>query len=199
MRAHAAAAIALLMVLLSVGCLGPRVYTDRDPSIDFAPLETFSWLDPPLREAPREEGVPVADPFVHNTLLDKRVREAVEKALTARGYRKADAGEADFAVRYEVVSREIVRDSPVYIGGGYGYRHYGGGAVYSNTTSYQEGTLILDVIDPETESIAWRGWAASRTRDGHIDAEQVSRTVEAIVKEFPTAGAAPADAEPASE
>ena len=58
------------------------------------------------------------------TLADP-VGEAVESALGARGYRKAEGEEADFAVRYEVVSREIVRDSPVYIGGGYGYRYYG--------------------------------------------------------------------------
>jgi hypothetical protein len=201
MRAHPAAAIAWLTVAsLSLGCLGPRVYTDHDPSIDFARLESYRWLEPPLREAPREEGAAAVDPFVHNTLLDKRVRDAVETALAARGYREADGDEADFVLRYEVVSREVVRDSPVYVSGGYGYRYYGGGTVYSNTTTYQEGTLILDVIDPKTESIAWRGWAASRTRDGHIDANTVSRTVEAIVEDFPPGGSAPADdAEAASE
>jgi hypothetical protein len=194
MRAHSAAAIAWLAIAsLSLGCLGPRVYTDHDPSIDLASLQTFRWLEPPLRVAPREEGAPTLDPFVHNTLLDKRVRDAVETALAARGYRKADGDMADFAVRYEVVSREVVRDSPVYVGGGYGYRYYGGGAVYANTTTYQEGTLILDVIDPKSDSIAWRGWSASRTRDGHIDADLVSRTVEAIVTKFPPGGAAPAE------
>ncbi len=195
MSARSFATATILFSSLFVACLGPRVYTDHDASFDFAKLETYFWLDPPLREAPREEGAPPVDPFVHNTLLDKRVRGAVEAALDARGYRKAEGDDADFAIRYEVVSREIVRNSPVYVGGAYGYRHYGAGAVYSNTTSYQEGTLILDVIDPASESIAWRGWSASRTRDGHIDSNLVSRTVDAILEKFPPGAPAP-EAEP---
>jgi hypothetical protein len=174
-----------LLSLLCLGCTHIRVYTDHDAAADFAKMQRFAWLDPPLRETPRREGAPAVDPFVHNTLLDPRVREAVETALVAKGYIAAGETVPDFLIRYEVVSRDVVRDSPIYVGGGYGRRHYGGGVVYSNTRTYQEGTLILDVIDPATEHIAWRGWAVSRTRDGHIDAAQVGRTVEAIVKKFP--------------
>lgn len=180
-----------LIALPILGCVGVRVYTDHDASVDFASMQSFAWLEPPLREAPRPDGAPGADPFTHNTLLDKRVRDAVEAALVARGYREAEAEEEpDFLLRYEVVGREVVRESPIYIDGGYGYgyRRYGyyrSGVGYSHITTYQEGTLILDVIDPGSERIAWRGWASSRSRDGNIDAENVSRTVDAIVEKFP--------------
>jgi hypothetical protein len=174
----------LAFALAFSGCAVP-VHTDFDSDADFAQMQTFAWLDPPLREAPREEGGGGVDPFTSNTLLDKRVRQAVEAALTERGYRAAGEEPADFQLRYEVVSREVLRDSPTFIGGGYGYRHYGTGVVYSGTTSYQEGTLILDVIDPATRGLAWRGWAASRTRDGHIDAARVEKTVDAILEKFP--------------
>ena len=206
MRSVQRVTLLLLILLLSglaCGCLGPRVYTDHDEGVDFARMERFAWLDPPLRVESRPEGMPAGDPFTHNTLLDKRVREAVESALEARGYREVEADEdVDFQLRYDVVSREVYRDSPIYIDGGYGYGYrrgyYGSSVGYSHSTSYQEGTLILDVIDPESHSIAWRGWAASRTRDGHIDAERVSRTVQAILEEFPP-GDAREEAEPEEE
>jgi hypothetical protein len=176
---------AALVVLLLAGCRVP-VKTDYDPSVDLGGLASFAWLDPPLREKPGE-GEP-ADPFVHNTLLDKRVRDAVERELVARGYRPAGDEPPDFLVRYHVVARQKTRERPVVVGGGFGYGRYPfgyGSSVAYGSESYEEGTLILDVIDPASESIAWRGWAAARARDGYFDAERVDRYVQAILARFP--------------
>lgn len=181
------ASVGLLgLTVLSVACAGVRVRTDHDPEVDFAPYRTFAWLEPPLREEPRAEPAPVADPFTHNTLIDKRVRSEVEAVLTRRGYRRAADGETpSFQLRYEVVSREVTRDSPIFLSGGYGRRGYASDVGYSRSDSYQEGTLILDVIDPATQQIAWRGWGVSHARDGYLEAERLRETVEAILERFP--------------
>ncbi len=175
---------------LSLACTGVRVRTDYDAAIDFTPLKSFAWLDPPLREETRAEGGQSADPFTHNTLLDKRVRDEVDAWLGGHGYRPAGAGESpDFLLRYELVAREVTRDSPVFVSGGfgrYGYHGYGGSSVgYSGSATYQEGTLILDVIDPATQQIAWRGWGTSQARDAHMDPERLHKTVAAILARFP--------------
>ena len=138
------------VAVLSLACAGVSVRTDYDTATDFSSLKTYAWLDPPLREASRDEGGQSGDPFTQNTLLDKRVRDEVEAWLASHGYRAAAEGETpDFVVRYELVSREVVRDSPVFVTGGFGggyYGHgYGSGVGYSQSTTYQEGTLILDV------------------------------------------------------
>ncbi|TMA30660.1 MAG: DUF4136 domain-containing protein, partial [Deltaproteobacteria bacterium] len=57
------------------------VRTDYDTATDFSSLKTYAWLDPPLREASRDEGGQSGDPFTQNTLLDKRVRDEVEAWL----------------------------------------------------------------------------------------------------------------------
>jgi len=177
---------AVAAVVLLAGCRIP-VKTDYDPATDFAQLASFGWLEPPLREAPGESEAP--DPFVRNTLLDKRVRDAVTRELAARGYRHAADDETpDFLVRYQVVAKQVTRDRPVVVGGGFGYGRYPfgyGSSVAYGADSYEEGTLILDVIDPETDSIAWRGWAAARTDDGYFDAGRVDRYVHAILERFP--------------
>jgi hypothetical protein len=187
------------VAVLSLACESVRVRTDYDAAIDFAPLQTYAWLDPPLREASRDEGGQSGDPFTQNTLIDKRVRDEVEAWLAGHGYRPAAEGEEpDFLVRYELVSREVTRDSPVFVTGGfgrYGYGYGGGSGIgYSGSTTYQEGTLILDVIDPATQQIAWRGWGTSQARDPQMSPERLHKTVAAILVRFPPKpkpGAAP--------
>jgi hypothetical protein len=174
----------------ALACAEVRVKTDYDDGVDFAPLRTFAWIDPPLREESREDGASGADPFTHNTLIDKRVRDEVEAWLTAHGYRAAAADEPpDFLLRYELVSRDVERDSPVFVTGGFGrYGHgYGSGVGYgySRSTTYQEGTLILDVIDPDSERIAWRGWGTSQARDLQIEPDRLRKSVAAILQRFP--------------
>ena len=175
--------------LLSLACASVRVSTDYDQEYDFARLSTYAWLDPPLREEARAEA-PSGDPFAYNTLLDKRVRDEVESWLTSHGYRAAPAGETpDFLVRYDFVTREVTRDSPVFVSGGYGRygSGYGSGVGYgySPSSDYQEGTLILDVIDPTTETIAWRGSGSSESRDPHMKPERLRKSVAAILERFP--------------
>jgi uncharacterized protein DUF4136 len=174
----------------ALACAEVRVKTDYDDGVDFAPLRTYAWIDPPLREETREEGGPGADPFTHNTLIDKRVRDEVDGWLIAHGYRAAAAGESpDFLLRYELVSRDVERDSPVFVTGGFGRYGYGYGSGvgygYSRSTTYQEGTLILDVIDPDSERIAWRGWGTSQARELQIEPERLRKTVAAILQRFP--------------
>lgn len=176
----------VVLAALLVSCTSLKVRTDFDDEIDFLRLEKFAWLSPELRDEPGKGPDLLANPFVHNTLLDKRVRETVEEVLTGRGYRET-SDEPDFHLRYEITTREVTRDTgPVYVGGG---RYHGRGGVYSGyygTYTYQEGTLIIDVIDPKTQRIAWRGWASTRiSSSNQVDEEKVRRYVTAILAAFP--------------
>ena len=178
-----------LAAVLWLACASVRVSTDYDEEYDFARLSTFAWIDPPLREQSRAEA-PSGDPFAHNTLLDKRVRDEVETWLTSHGYRSAREGESpDFLLRWDLLAREVSRDSPVIVSGGYGHYGHGWGSGvgygYANSSEYQEGTLILDVIDPETETIAWRGTGISESRDPHMKPERLRKSVIAILERFP--------------
>ena len=167
-----------------------RVSTDYDDTVDFSSLETYAWLDPPLREASRDEGGQSGDPFTQNTLVDKRVREDVDAWLTAHGYRKAGENEpVDFLVRWDLLSQQVARDSPVIVSGGFGRYGsgygVGSGVGYSPSNTYQEGTLILDVIDPGTEQLLWRGSGTSQSRDPHMKPERLHKSIGAILERFP--------------
>jgi hypothetical protein len=189
--------LALIAAALSLSCASSGVQTDYDRAADFTRLKTYAWLDPPLREDARDEGGQGGNPFTHNTLIDKRVRNEVDARLLAQGYRLASRDEApDFVVRYELEMREVVGDSPVSVGfgggfGGGGGGHYGGvgsGVGYSPSDARQEATLILDVIDPATQQSAWRGWGTASARDDQIAPERLQELVDAILERFPPGG-----------
>jgi hypothetical protein len=55
-------------------------------------------------------------------------------------------------------------------------------------TQYTEGTVIVDVFDPKTKNLLWRGQGVATVSDNEAQYEQdLKRTVEAIVDKFPGA------------
>jgi hypothetical protein len=63
-----------------------------DQEADFAGLKSFGWLPAPRLSLP--------DPRVDAPLLEKRVRDAVMKELTGKGFTHKLAGIPDFYVSY---------------------------------------------------------------------------------------------------
>ena len=74
---------------------------------------------------------------------------------------------------------------------GYGYGRYGryGGISTSTTVSeYQEGTLLIDMIDPSSKQLVWRGSGQARIRQSSSPEEREKRIGEAvqqILEDFP--------------
>lgn len=204
---RSALVVLMLLGLLSVGaCSGLRVQTDFDPDVDFSRYRTFAWQDPPLKEAPRDSVLEeLVDPFARNSLLDKRVRKLVERELIVRGYRVAVGEAAQFRVNYHVVLTDRTRITGHGPGGGYGCVGrrgcYGGGWGGVTSYNYQEGTFILDVIDPDSNRIAWRGWAVGTNPKRYYTEERIEAAVKKVLERFPPDGSKPAaparDASPA--
>ena len=173
----------LVLCILLAGCRSFNVQTDWDSSARFDRLERFYFVEPPPIEG--------ADPFADNTLLRKRVRYAVEKVLEERGYLSAETrDQADFLISYEVLLDRELRVDGVSSGAGGYYRSdpfFGAGVSTARVRSYQESTLVLDVKDPATEDLIWRGWGTGivGTRDRDRGQERVEDGVRAILDRFP--------------
>ena len=65
-----------------------RINTDYDTTVDFSTLKTYAWM-----ERQRPESV---DPRMDNTLLEARVRAAVDREFATKGFPKVPAEEASF-------------------------------------------------------------------------------------------------------
>jgi hypothetical protein len=160
-----------------------RVRTDYDRAVNFEQYRSFAWVDAPER--------PYPDPFEDNTLLRKRVREAVQAEMVRRGFVSVPVEEADLLVTFHVVVQDRVRSRGP--GGGFFFvdrhaGHDGVGAVVGATNdvySYKEGTLILDLIDPYLEQLVWRGWGRNAVPTTDIETNRVDLAVTQILTRFP--------------
>ena len=110
---------------LALGCATFDVRSDYDRSVDFSAYRSFAWLEPPVREPqdlPQDRSA--QEVLLHNSLLDKRLRAAVDRALAARGLESTDGEAADLLLRYRVGVDEHTEVVGGTIGTGYYYGRY---------------------------------------------------------------------------
>ncbi|MCU1306592.1 MAG: putative lipoprotein [Acidobacteriaceae bacterium] len=162
-----------MLFLLTAASFGQQVKTDYDRSANFGQYKTYSWQD-----------VNTKDP-----LWVDRIKNDVDAALTAKGWRQVPSGG-----NISLVATEITTTQPTLntyydnFGGGFGRRFRGGGFGTSTTTvdNYKVGTLVLDMVDSQTQKMVWRGSASdalSNKSDKNI--KNLDKGVQKMLKNFP--------------
>lgn len=163
--------IFLLLVLFS--CSNElRVYSDWDRDYDVNKFQTYSW---PSRTDLESKN----NPLFYNELNDKRIRNAVDIQLKAKGMTRVDEN-ADLVVHYHIV----VEDKTAVTTDPYGF--YGPYWGRSSLYQYNEGTLIIDFMDRKSNSLVWRGWATSILDNNYneIREETLVKAVTGILEKF---------------
>jgi len=125
---------------------------DYDTSYNYHQLKTYAWL----------EGLKVelGEGRIDDRTTEMRIKNAVESELAGKGFTKVPAGEEDFLLGFNVALNEPLYRDKLYE---YSVREYGRFTlVYEERSaytppSYDVGSLVLDVIIPETNTIIWRG------------------------------------------
>ena len=163
-----------VMLLFAGNASAQQVKTDYDRSANFAQYKTYSW-----------EHVKTQDP------LDvDRIKTAVNAALAAKGWTQVDSG-GDVSI----VAMEITRNQQTLntfydgLGGGWGWRRFGGGGLGEATTTtetYKVGTVVVDLFDTKTKQLIWRG-AESDTlsSNSNKNIKNLDKGVEKMFKQFP--------------
>ncbi|MBL7846769.1 MAG: DUF4136 domain-containing protein [Cyclobacteriaceae bacterium] len=166
--------IGILLLVILASCSDQiTVRTDYDRSVKIAEFRTFTWLD--------KQGIEERNnPLYYNELNDKRIREAVIKQLTGKGYVQ-DVAEPRLKVHYHIVieDKTQVRSdtySPYWI------------KSERDVYTYREGTLIIDLMDARNEALLWRGWAISALSDkDQMSDELIHEAVAKIFGKLPPA------------
>lgn len=161
-----------VLILLS-GCSGMRITTDFDQTYNFSNLRTYAWMEG-KRSRP-------TDPSVDTSLLETRVKNAVDAELAMKGYEAVPADQADFHVGYHAAVRSKI--DAYTMSNFYGYRP-GWGAGYSDVHVYEydEGSLVLDIVDPDTNNLLWRGGAQAEVGDWDTPEKREARIREAVAR-----------------
>lgn len=184
----------LLILLLTLsGCARlplPDVQYTYDPSINYRKFRTFSWykaeVPPPLAGGAGPQ---------FSTLVDDRVKGAVASELVKQGLNLVLDETPDLLVAYDIAvdtAQLVAQDYNLPPGYGYaywyGYRYrysYAGVANYRSIGRYDIGTLVIDLIDPDTNQLIWRGWVDSDINPTALDDSNINVVVANIMSQFP--------------
>ncbi len=173
--------IIICLAVFVISCSSSmKVQTDYDPTVNIAAIKTYHWLEKP-REAPDN----AQEALTQNTLLDKRVKKAVNIQLIALGF-QMEKDNPDVLVTYYIGLQDKVAVQRT--GGGFHGRRgrFSGGTVYVD--EYKEGTLIVDVLDAASKEIIWRGIAVTKLDDDLKPKEVEKKLSKAVKKMFETLG-----------
>lgn len=183
----------LPVLLMLVSCATIRVDVDYDDAADFSRLYRYAWLE----DKPPVSGNKLLD---SNTLMHDRIRSGIDRWFKEHHYLKGDAKEADFLVLYRLVVENKTRVTvlnPYYdypYSWRFGYRrgfyssfawsYYPEQRVYE----YQRGTLVIDIVDPHSKKLMWRGmsyedispYTTQKKKQRYVD-----RAIKSILSRFP--------------
>ena len=184
MRIRSAVVLCALATVATSCSSGIDVRTMAAPDFSLAGRMTFHILPVPLHNG-RQLGP--NDPMLANSITNQALYEDIRRAFEARGYRPARRGRADFEIAPYASAREAL-DIQTY---NYGYTWRGWPRQYTQVTPYTRGTVIIDIVDPGTHQLMWRGrGVAAISDDPDTYVKELGKVVKAIVKKVPSAGGA---------
>ena len=177
MRSVLVVAAACALTVLAA-CSSISVANDYDQSVNFSALKSWSWLT--------EGGAPGSDASGVVSLTSSRIKAALTSELSARGYPEVPQGASFLVSFHTVLQQRVEAGTEPY---GYGWRHgYAGIATGPDVITYDEGTLLVDFIDPKSKTMIWRG-TATAVVDPHSSAEKrdglIKEAVKKIVDQLP--------------
>jgi len=161
-------ALFILLLLTALGAFAQKITVEFDQAVDFSKYKTF---------AIREGQLNSRNPALNNELVKKRIDADIERALTARGL-MVGSGRTDLNVRYHFGSarKAEIERYPA------GWRGLGTRVV---RVPYTEGTLVIDLRDPNTRSLVWRAIASEEKSDARKIEGKLEDMVRKSVEKYP--------------
>ncbi|OUL58317.1 DUF4136 domain-containing protein [Pseudoalteromonas ulvae] len=170
-----------LCVLLLAACAKTPDW-DYDKSVTFSNYKSFAWI-------PNASLTKNTNNYQISPLMEQRVQNAVNDNLAGLGLAKSDEKNADLLVNYHAaVDNKVEVDtfstsySARWDYWGMGYQHH------TQTTNYEVGTLVIDIIDRKTNQLIWRGAKEGRLKKNQTPEQRtatINSTVAAILSNFP--------------
>jgi len=176
-------AIPLSVLLLGslAACSPLKVNYDYDVQADYSRYHTYDWT----ADSPSDKG----DDFT-----DHRIRAAVEKELTAKGFRRADSA-PDLLVNAYPIFRDS-QVSRVGVGVGIGLRILPGvsvglGTGTSKARTQSIGRIFMEFRDTRNSRLIWKAEAEDALEGGDTpeEAEEaIHQAVSQMLERFPPKG-----------
>jgi hypothetical protein len=160
-----------ILVLAALGAAlawAQKITVEFDQAADFSKYKTFAIRDGQLNSR---------NPALNSELVKKKIDADIVRYLTARGL-EMTTGRSDLNVRYHFgsVRKAELESYPA------GWRGFGTRVV---RVPYTEGTLVIDLRDPSTRSLVWRGIASEEKSEGTKIEGKLDDMVRKAIEKYP--------------
>jgi hypothetical protein len=166
-----ATTLVILGAAVTLACSTMTTSVDYDHTVNWSNYKTFQIMEG--TKAP-------------TTFTQKRIDDGITQALTAKGW-TATTTNPQILVYPHVVLSEQTQLNTMNMGG-FGYRGWGGMGGGMSTTTVQKipiGTLIVDLVDPATKEMVWRGQAQDQVKANGESAETINEAMQKLFQNFP--------------
>ncbi len=162
--------IAVLCLSVCTFALAQRTHIAWDHNADFAGFHTYAWQPSPS---------PAKGDW------NQAIVEEIDKQLQAKGLTKVDSN-PDLWVVY---TRSIKKDESSVLGGGYvigpGWGS-GEAGIPPTSTTFEEGTLVVELADPKTKQVLWRGAVSNTISDNsNKNLKNLDKSVAKLFEKYP--------------
>src|SRR5208283_4051665 len=168
-----------VFIMFMTSLYAQDVHYNYDHSANFGAYKTYQWVD-----------LPGPGGAVPDQLIDQDIKRAVDEQLAQKSLTRVEK-DADLKIGYHAILREEKAINLDAFGTGGGPWGWGGGwggfnsaTVTGQTSTITEGTLLIDLYDPATKQLIWRG-DATKTIDLKKNPDKNYKTLQkAMAKLF---------------
>jgi len=182
--AKLACLVVLALAITTVGIqAGMKVKVEFDKLYDFTKLRTFAWHPDGAGEVKILE-LHGGDPEEIRARWEPTIKDAVEQELAKRGLVPATTGAPDLFLHYYFLAGP--NSESQYRGQFIGAVPNWGVPDFEMTTTslkiFEQGTLVLDLIDAPKRSIVYRGIAEAEVNRQRTPAEREKRLRDGVIE-----------------
>ena len=156
-RSRPARALLVASALMLAGCAPLRVSSHVDSQADFTRFKTFAWGP--------ADALPAGDPRLDESgFFQDHMQGAVERQMVSKGYEYAGERDVpDVRIHFHAVTRGRLNPD-------------------DGATTFEEGTLIVDVMNGRTDRLVWRGWAQDTVGDSLENQDALAKRIDRAVR-----------------
>jgi hypothetical protein len=183
--------LTLVVILTFASCSSLKVYTDKDPEVDFTKYSTYEYY-----------GWAENSDQLMSELDKNRIESAFNAEFAKRGLSYvSEKGSGDAVISLFIVTedKQSTTAYTTHMGmGGYGGRWgygYGGMGMNMgtsnttyNTTDYTQGTLVVSMYDAQTKKLVWQATATGVIEENpEKRAKNIPNGVAKVMAKYPIA------------
>lgn len=163
--------LGLVGAALTLACSTLSTAVDYDHTVNWSQFHTFQLAGG------------TKDPV---TFTQKRIEDSISSQLTSKGWQAVTSNPDILVYTHTVLTQQKQWNATSM--GGWGYRGWGGmggGMATATETNIPIGNLVVDLVNPKTNELVWRGQASDQVSGNGEDKGKIDAAIAQLFKNFP--------------